>query len=97
MIQTNFSTSISIILLILASANKKNYFIVARILSHAGRMANDEIIPNPTLRLNSLESDLLNAAIRLEPAFLLKGIAFYCIWPPSRAQAQNDIGRIERT
>jgi hypothetical protein len=35
--------------LILASAKKKNYFNVARIWSHAGRMANDEIIPNSTL------------------------------------------------
>jgi hypothetical protein len=34
---------------ILASAKKKNYFIVARIWSHAGHMANDETIPNSTL------------------------------------------------
>jgi hypothetical protein len=35
--------------IILASAKKKNYFIVARIWSHAGRMANDETTPNSTL------------------------------------------------
>jgi hypothetical protein len=34
---------------IIASAKKKNYFIVARIWSHAGRMANDETTPNSTL------------------------------------------------
>jgi hypothetical protein len=51
---------------ILASAKKKNYFIVARIVSHAGRMANDETTPNSTL------ASLKNPSAWIDPSGKMK-------------------------